>query len=161
MALLWNRSPLSPTLVTDHETSARALGIQLQPLEVRGPDDFAGAFQAAIRGRAQGLIMVQGPLYFVHAAQLATLALKSRLPSISGETVYAEAGGLMNYGPNIPDSWRRAATYVDKVLKGARPADLPVEQPTRFELAINMKTARALGVTIPPSLLLRAERLIQ
>ena len=161
VALLWNRNPLSPTLVKEHEAAARALGLQLNPLEVRGPGDFEAAFRAASRGRAQGLIMIQGPLYFVHAAQIAMLALKSGVPTISGETIYAHAGGLMNYGPNIPDSWRRAATYVDKILKGAKPSDLPVEQPTKFELAINLKTAKALRLTVPPSLLLRADQVVE
>jgi putative tryptophan/tyrosine transport system substrate-binding protein len=161
VALLWNRNPLSPTLVKEHEAAARGLGLQLTPLEVRGPGDFEAAFRAASRGRAQGLIMIQGPLYFVHAAQIAMLALKSGVPTISGETIYAHAGGLMNYGPNIPDSWRRAATYVDKILKGAKPSDLPVEQPTKFELAINLKTAKALRLTIPPSLLLRADQIVE
>jgi putative ABC transport system substrate-binding protein len=161
VALLWNRNPLSPTMVKEHEAAARTLGLHLSRLEVRGPEDFEAAFQAAVRGRAQGLMMIQGPLYFVHAVQIATLALKSGLPTISGETIYAQAGGLMNYGPNIPDSWRRAAVYVDKILKGAKPADLPVEQPTKFELVINLKTAKALGLTIPPSLLGRADEVIQ
>ena len=161
VALLWNRNPLSPTMVKEHEAAARTLGLHLSRLEVRGPKDFEAAFQAAVRGRAQGLMMIQGPLYFVHAVQIATLALKSGLPTISGETIYAQAGGLMNYGPNIPDSWRRAAVYVDKILKGAKPADLPVEQPTKFELVINLKTAKALGLTIPPSVLGRADEVIQ
>jgi len=161
VALLWNRSPGSPTLVKEHQAAARALGLKLQLLEVKGSDDFEGAFQAAISGGAQGLIMIQGPLYFTRAVQIATLALKSGLPTISGETSYAQAGGLINYGPNIPHSWRRAATYVDKILKGAKPADLPIEQPTKYELVINLKTARALGLTIPPSLLQRADQVIE
>src|SRR4029453_12372758 len=119
------------------------------------------AFQAATRGRAQGLILSQGTLYFTHAAQIAALALKNGMPTISGESIYAQVGGLMNYGPDIPDSWRRAATYVDKILKGAKPADLPVEQPTKFEVVINLKTAKALGLTIPPSVLARADQVIE
>ena len=161
VALLWNRNPLSPTMVKEHEAAARTLGLHLSRLEVRGPEDFEAAFQAAVRGRAQGLMMIQGPLYFVHAVQIATLALKSGLPTISGETIYAQAGGLMNYGPNIPDSWRRAAVYVDKILKGAKPADLPVEQPTKFDLALNKRAAKALALTIPPSILLRADQVIE
>jgi len=145
----------------DHETAARLLGLQLQPLEVRGPADFAGAFQAATQGRVQALIMVQSPLVAVHRARLAALALAHRLPTMVGETGYAEAGGLMDYGPNIPASWRRAAIYVDKILKGAHPADLPVEQPTTFELVINLKTAKALGLAIPSSLLFQADKVIQ
>jgi ABC-type uncharacterized transport system substrate-binding protein len=145
----------------DHTTAARLLGLQLQPLDVRGPADFAEAFQAARQGQVQALIMVQSPLMAVHRARLAELALASRLPTMVGETGYAEAGGLMDYGPNIPESWRRAAVYVDKILKGAHPADLPVEQPTRFELVINLKTAKELGLTIPPSLLVQADKVIQ
>ena len=144
-----------------HEAAARALGIQLLPLEVRGPDEFVGAVQAATQGQAQALIMVQGALFLTQRARLAELALASRLPTMSGETGYAEAGGLMHYGPDLPGSFRRVAVYVDKILKGAQPADLPVEQPTQFELAINRKTAQALGLTIPSVLLFQANRVIQ
>jgi len=145
----------------DHEAAARSLGVQLLPLEVRGPDEFAGAFQVAAQGHAQALIMVQGPLFSTHRARLAELALASRLPTMAGEVGYAKAGGLMNYGPNLPESWQRAATCVHKILNGAKPADLPVEQPTKFELALNLKTAQALGITMPPSLLLLADEVIQ
>jgi putative ABC transport system substrate-binding protein len=145
----------------DHEAAARGLGVQLLPLEVRGPAEFAGAFQAAPQGHAQALIMVQSPLFNTHLARLAELALASRLPTMAGEVGYAKAGGLMNYGPNLPESWHRAATYVHKILKGAKPADLPVEQPTKFELILNLKTAQALGMTMPPSLLLLADEVIQ
>ncbi len=143
------------------EVAARSLGIEVQPLGVRTPSDLDGAFQVATRGGADALTMVQGPFFFVQRARIAELALKSRLPSISGETGFAELGGLMDYGPSIPDMWRRAATYVDKILKGAKPADLPVEQPTRFELVINLKTAKALGLTIPQSVLIRADQVIE
>jgi len=145
----------------DHEAAPRGLGVQLLALEVRGPDEFAGAFQAATQGHAQALLMVQSPLFKTHMARLAELALASRLPTMSGEVGYAQAGGLMNYGSHIPDSWYRAATYVDKILKGAKPADLPVEQPTKFEFVINLKTAQALGITIPPHLLVLADEVIQ
>ena len=145
----------------DHEAAARVLGVHLQPLEVQSPDEFADAFQTAIQGRAQALIMVGSPLFSMQRARLAELALASRLPTMAGEVGYAKAGGLMNYGPNLPESWHRAATYVHKILKGAKPADLPVEQPTKFELIINLKTAKALGITIPPSLLVFADEVIQ
>jgi putative ABC transport system substrate-binding protein len=135
--------------------------VQLLPLEVRGPDEFAGAFQAATQGHAQALIMVQSPLFSYYRARLAELALASRLPTMSGEVGYAKAGGLMNYGPHIPESWHRAATYVDKILKGAKPTDLPVEQPVKFELIINLKTAQALVLTIPPSILFQADEVIR
>jgi len=117
--------------------------------------------EAATQGHAQALIMVQSPPFTTHRARLAGLALASRLPTMSGESGYAKAGGLMNYGPNLPESWHRAATYVDKILKGTKPADLPVEQPRTFELIINLKTAKALGITMPPSLLLLADEVIQ
>jgi putative ABC transport system substrate-binding protein len=144
-----------------HEAAARVLGIQLLPLEVRGPDDFVGAFLTATQWQAQALLMAQGALFLRQRARLAELGLASRLPTMSSETGYAEAGGLMNYGPDIPGSFRRVAVYVDKILKGAQPADLPVEQPTTFELAINRKTAQALGLTLPLVLLFQADKVIQ
>jgi len=161
VALLWDPSPRGQALVREHEMAVRSLGLRLQSLEVRGPADFERAFQLASQGRAQALVMVQGPLYTVHSARISELAVRNRLPTISGETGYAQAGGLMNYGPNISDSWRHAATYVDKILKGAKPGDLPIEQPTKFELVINLKTAKVLGLTIPQSLLLRADQIIE
>jgi putative ABC transport system substrate-binding protein len=159
--LLDARSPNRRAQQHDYEAAARGLGVQLLPLEVRGPDEFAGAFQAATQGHAQALLMMQGPLFGIHRARLAELALASRLPTMAGEVGYAKAGGLMNYGPNLPASWHRAATYVHKLLNGVKPADLPVEQPTKFELVLNLKTAQALGMTIPPSLLLLADEVIQ
>jgi putative tryptophan/tyrosine transport system substrate-binding protein len=147
--------------VKDQKAAAQSLGIRLQILEVRGPEDFDGAFHAAVQGRAQAITLVQSAVYAQHRASLAERALKNGLPSISGETGYAKAGGFMNYGPNIADSWRRAASYVDKILKGAKPADLPVEQPTKFELVINLKAAKALKLTIPQTLLLRADQVIE
>jgi putative ABC transport system substrate-binding protein len=145
----------------DHEAAARVLGVRLRSVEVRGPDDFEAMFQATTREHAQALIMVQSPLFATHRARLVELALASHLPTISGETGYAEAGGLMNYGPSILESWRRAAYYVDRLLKGATPATLPVERPTRFELVINLQTAKTLGLTIPPHLLVLADQVIQ
>jgi ABC-type uncharacterized transport system substrate-binding protein len=147
--------------VTAQKAAARSLGIRLQILEARGPEDFDGAFRAAVQGHAQAITLVQSAVYAQHRATLAERALKNGLPSISGETGYAKAGGFMNYGPNIADSWRRAASYVDKILKGAKPADLLVEQPTQFELVINLKTAKALGLTIPQTILLRADQVIE
>ena len=161
VALLWNPAQVHQRQVKEHEAAARSLGMRLQPLEARGPGDFEGAFKAASQGRAGALIMAQSALFSIHRARLAELALNSRLPTISGETGFAQAGGLMNYGPNIVDSWRRAATYVHKILKGAKPADLPVEAPTKFELMINLKTAKALGLTIPQTILLQADQVIE
>ena len=161
--LLDTGSPRWQVELRDHEAAARALGVQLLPLAVRGPDEFAGAFQAARQGHAQALLLMQCPLFGVHRARLAELALASRLPTIfgSGSGQYAKAGGLMDYGTNIPANFRRAATYVHKILHGAKPADLPVEQPMKFKLVINLKTAKALGIAIPPSLLLLADEVIQ
>src|SRR5262245_49222710 len=150
-----------PVDVRDYEAAARALGVQLLPLEVRSPDEFAAAFEAATQGDAQALIMQQTPLFAVHRVRLAELALAHRLPTLSSESGYAKAGGLINYGPHTPENWRRAATYVHKILQGAKPGDLPVEQPTRFELVINLKTATALGLTISPRLLFQADEVIK
>jgi putative ABC transport system substrate-binding protein len=144
------------------EVAAKTLGVALQLLEARGPEDFESVFQAAASGRAGALFLLADPLTTTaHRARLATLAARSRLPSMYGLSGYAEAGGLINYGPNLHELFRHAATYIDKILKGARPAELPVEQPTRFELAINLKTAKVLGLTIPQSILLRADQVIQ
>jgi putative tryptophan/tyrosine transport system substrate-binding protein len=142
------------------ETS-RALGIEIVPFEVRGPTDFGGAVAAAVRERVGGLIAAGSPSFIRYRHQIAELLTKHRLPGISVWRSFAEAGFLMAYGPSLSDQFRRAATYVDKILKGAKPADLPVEQPTKFELVINLKTAKSLGLTIPPSLLGRADELIQ
>ncbi len=143
------------------QVAARVLGIQLQPLEVRNSDDLEQAFDAATRGRAGALLGFDDPVIHSYRTRIAALAAKRRLPAMYGTKEFAEAGGLMSYGPNRPDLYRRTATFVDKILKGAKPADLPVEQPTRFELIINLKTAKGLGLTIPPSVLVRADQVIQ
>jgi putative tryptophan/tyrosine transport system substrate-binding protein len=145
----------------DYAAAAQRLGVHLLPLEVHGPDEFAGAFQAAIQGHTQALIMMPSPLFGAHRARLAELALASRLPTMAGDVGYAKTGGLMDYGANQSASWYRAATYVHKILQGAKPGDLPVEQPTKFELVLNRKTAQALGITLPPSLLVLADEVIQ
>ena len=141
------------------QVAARALGIQLQPVPVRGPDDFDSAFKAA--RSADGLLLLDVALFTTHRARLVGLAATSRLPAMYGYKEMVDVGGLMSYGVHFPDLHRRAATYVDKILKGAKPADLPVEQPTKFEFVINRRTAKALGLTIPPSLLLRADQVIE
>ena len=128
---------------------------------MRSPEEFAGAFEAALQGQAQALILQPSPLFAVHRARLAELALASRLPMMATDPGYAQAGGLMDYGGNILESWYRAAYYVDRLLKGAKPADLPVEHPRQFKLVLNLKTAQALGMTMPPSLLLLADEVIQ
>jgi ABC-type uncharacterized transport system substrate-binding protein len=160
VAVLWDGAMPATRQWDAFETAARELGITLRRLEVRSPEDVRGAFAAA-QGDAQAVITGQSPLFGLHRAQVTALALQHRLPLMSGEHGMAEAGGLMTYGPNIPELWRRAAVYVDKILKGAKPADLPVEQPTKFELVINLKTAQALGLTIPPTLLILADEVIR
>ena len=145
-----------------YEAQAPALKIQLQSLGVRGPNpDFDAAFQAAAKGGASALITVTGGLLNRYPKAIADLAIKNRMPSMYERSPYVEAGGLLSYAPNDADSYRRAATYVDKILKGAKPADLPVEQPTKFELIVNLKTAKEISVTIPPEVLKRADRVIQ
>ena len=162
VAVLSNPSiPTQPPSIAAVATAARSLGLQLQQLEVRAPGDFDGAFAAMARERAGALAIVMDPVMFRHRARLADAALTRRMPSVSTPAPRAEAGGLMSYGPHLPDLYRRAATYVDKILKGSKPADLPIEQPTKFELVINARTAKALGLTPPRSLLLRADQLIE
>ncbi len=143
------------------EVAAKVLGVQLQSLEVRAPDDFAGAFRSATRKSANALIVLSSPLIVDQRKRIADLALKNRLPSMFASSEYTDAGGLMSYGPNIPEQYHRAATYVDKILKGTKPADLPVEQPMKFELVINLKAAKQIGLTIPQSVLFRADKVIK
>jgi putative tryptophan/tyrosine transport system substrate-binding protein len=140
---------------------AERLRLTLLTVEARTPDALEGAFETAVRSRAGAIVVFGDPLTFIHRTRIAELAAKHRLPALYLFRESVEAGGLMAYGPSFPDLGRRAATYVDKILKGAKPADLPVEQPTKFELVINLKTAQALGLTIPQSLLLRADQVIE
>ena len=141
--------------------AARALGVQLQVLDVRVPNELDSAFARMTRDRAGALPIMGDTMFTLHREQIAVLATKNRLPAISGPREFAEAGGLMAYGRSLPYEFRRAATYVDKILMGAKPADLPVEQPTKFELVVNLKTAKALGLKIPQSVLIRADEVIQ
>jgi putative ABC transport system substrate-binding protein len=162
VAVMWN--PLTPTSVLawkESQSAARALGLQLHSLEVRTPDDFNKAFDEATRARAGAVAIMPSPLFVRNLRRIADLATKNGLASISHITEFAEYGGLVAYGPDRADLFRRAAVYVDRILKGANPADLPVEQPTKFELVINLKTAKALGLTIPQSVLVRADEVIQ
>jgi putative ABC transport system substrate-binding protein len=153
-------SPARPLTIRNVKDAARSLGVQLQLLEARGPEGFDGAFAAMAKERVGALLVVQDPAFIPHRARLIELAAKNRLPSIFTQREDVEAGGLMSYGPSLADLYRRAGTYVDKILKGVMPADLPIEQPEKFELVINLKTAKALGLTIPPSLLQRADQVI-
>jgi len=147
--------------VKETELAAKTLGLQLQYLGVEDPKDLDTAFRNAVSWRAHAIIVLQSPVFGSRRKALAELAVKNRLPAMYPHSDYMDAGGLMFYGPSISDLFRRAATYVDKILKGAKPADLPVEQPTKFELVVNLKTAKALGLTIPPSVLLQADRVIE
>ena len=162
VAVLCNPSiPITPPLLRETEAAARALGLQLQVVEVRDPTKFDSAFSAMTRGRAGALVVLPDPTFRNEQRRILDLAAKNRLPAMYWSRELVDAGGLMAYGPNIPDLFRLAATYVDKILKGRKPADLPVEQPMRFELVINMKTAKALGITFPQSILIRADQVIQ
>ena len=160
VAVLWN--PTGPALeLNELDVAARSLNLQLQVVAARSASEFAAAFAEARRKRAGALLPHGGSVYFANRARLAELAAESRMPVIYGVKEYVEAGGLMAYGVDLGDSARRAAGYVDKILKGAKVSDLPIEQPTKFELVVNLKTANALGLTIPPSLLLRADKVIR
>ena len=162
VAVLWNAAnPYAVLNMRETEAAARTLGLQVQSVEVRGPDDIETGFSTAIRWRAGAFIVVDDPVTYLHRTRIADLAARNQLPAMYGFRQYAEAGGLMAFGTSLADLSRRAATYVDKILKGAKPADLPVEQPTQFELVINAKTAKALKLTIPPSVLLRADQVIE
>jgi putative ABC transport system substrate-binding protein len=143
------------------DAAARILGLRLQVLEARGPEDFDRAFSEMTRARAGALVVLPTAVFDNERRRLAGLAAKHRLPTVYSFPHYVEAGGLMSYGPDIADSFRRAATYVDKILKGAKPGDLPVEQPTKFQLIVNRKAARGIGLTIPPSVLVRADHVIE
>jgi ABC-type uncharacterized transport system substrate-binding protein len=167
LAVLWSPSRRATGSITadlgftETQTAAAVLGVKLQSIEIEGPADFDRAFSAMRRERADALVVISNSLLFTHRSRLTELAQKYQIPAIFEFREYVEAGGLIAYGASLDDLSRRAATYVDKILKGAKPADLPVEQPTKFELVINLKTAKALGLTIPQTLLLRADQVIQ
>ena len=160
--VLWNpANSYSPLLVQETEAAARSLGVRVQPLAVRGATDLDSAFSAITKERPSALFVLFDPVLFSHRIRIAEFANKNRLPAMYPHREYVEAGGLIAYGVDLRENFRRAAVCVDKILKGAKPADLPVEQPTKFELVINLKTAKALGLTIPPSLLQRADQVIE
>ena len=163
VGVLWDANAPGPAIAfKEYETAARTLKLQLQSLEVRGPTpDLEGAFQAAAKGRANALIVISNPVLRRYLKQITELASKNQLPSMHEAGSLVEAGGLMSYSAIDADLFRRAATYVDKILKGTKPAELPVQQPTKFELIINLKTAKALGLTIPPNVLARADKVIK
>ena len=159
--LLTPDSPSAILAFNDAQQAARSLSLRLQRLDVRRPEDLEKAFASLTRERSEALAPLSSSMFRAHRARIVELAARYRLPGIYEYRGFADAGGLMSYGVNIVELFRSAATYVDKILKGAKPADLPVEQPTKFELVINMKTAKALGLTIPPSLLLQADEVIE
>jgi putative ABC transport system substrate-binding protein len=165
VAVLWQPSGFAEhqgkALLKAAEVAAQALGVRLQVVEVRGPDDFDRAFVEMTKARVDALLVPTSATFVQGHRRLAALAAKSRVPAVYPTRDFVDAGGLMSYGPSVIDQFRRAATYVDKILKGAKPGDLPVEQPTKFELVINLKTAKALGLTIPQSVLGRADEVIQ
>jgi putative ABC transport system substrate-binding protein len=164
VALFWNAAAGRPAVerhLAVSQDAARALGMQLSAIEVADADSLDAAFREAKKARAGAIVTVQSALFQALNSRLAHFARHYRVPVLSAETGFAEAGGLMNYGDSLDRAWRRSASQVDKILKGASPAELPVEQPTKFELVINLKTAKALGLTIPPPLLVRADRIIE
>src|SRR6266542_6805182 len=153
--------PGTAQALKETELAAGAFGVKLQYLDVLGPKDIETAFRAAGKGRAEALLVLPSSVFSSQRTQVVELAVKSRLPAIYPRSEFVEAGGLTSYGVSFTDLDRRAATYVDKILKGAKPADLPVEQPTKFELIINLKAAKQIGLTIPPNVLARADRVIK
>jgi putative ABC transport system substrate-binding protein len=162
VAFLWDPGGTRGNLpLTEMEAAAKALGLKVLSLEVRGLDDFESVFARAKREGAQALIIAPGPLINTQRRQVVDFAAKNRLPAMYTTSEFVEAGGLMSYAPNYADLWRRSADYVDKILKGAKPADLPIEQPTKFELIINLKSLKQIGLTIPPNVLVRADRVIR
>jgi putative ABC transport system substrate-binding protein len=162
IAVLWNSAnPVATHVFREMEGASAQLGVQLYPMGVRSSSELEDAFKAAARARASALFVIEEGTLFPHRARILTLAAQYRLPAASQFRDFAEAGGLLSYGPNLPDLFRRAAIYVDKILKGTQPGDLPVERPEKFEMVINLKAAKALGLTIPPSLLQRADQVIE
>jgi putative ABC transport system substrate-binding protein len=162
IATLWNpTSQTHPRMLSEAEAPARALGIRLERLPARGLDDYERAFIAMTRQRTDALLVLGDPIFWYQRSRIVELATKHRVPGMFGQREFVEDGGLMSYGANLLDNFRRAATYVDKILKGAKPGDLPIEQPTKFELVINSKTAKALGLTLPQSVLVQADQIIE
>ena len=160
-AVIWHPPSARKDEIEDIKVTAESLAVKLQSLAVGDRDHFDAAFHAARQEKSAAVLISQGAFFGTHRAHIADLGIRYRLPTIAGEADYAESGGLMFYGQNIPDTWRRAASYVDKILKGTKPTDLPVERPTKFELIINLKTAKQIGLTIPPNVLARADKVIR
>jgi putative tryptophan/tyrosine transport system substrate-binding protein len=162
LAVLWNSAnPGTGLQVQEAERASQALGIVVHAVEVHSFDKLDHAIQLAARQHAGAVYVASDSLFIVYRVRIAELSARAKLPAVYAFKLHVEAGGLMSYGQDLPDMYRRAAAHVDKILRGAKPADLPVEQATKFELAINLKTAKALGLTIPPSLLARADQVIE
>jgi putative ABC transport system substrate-binding protein len=162
VGVLWNAAnPTATRVFREMEESGQRLGVRIHPMGVRDPDELQKAFEVATKGRVGGLFVIEEAVMASYRPRVLDLAAKRRLPTGSQYKEFAEAGGLLTYGPDLPDLFRRAATYVDKILKGRQPADLPVEQPMKFEFVVNLKTAKQIGVTIPPNVLVRADRVIR
>jgi putative tryptophan/tyrosine transport system substrate-binding protein len=162
VAVLWEpNDPSHASQVSDWESAARALALELRPLEVRQPDDIGNALDAAIRERANALVALQSAFTFSHREQILQFAMARRLTTAATNRSWVDVGGLMYYGPNVLENYRRAAYYVDRILQGANPADLPIEQPMRFDFVVNLKTAQALGITFPPEILLQVTEVVQ
>jgi len=161
VAVIWHRNPNDEKEVKETEIAAKVMGVKLQSLPVQSSDEFQNAFTAMRKERAGALIIIQGPLLGTHRKRLFELAATNRLPSICDAPSWTEEGCLMSYGPNRTEMFRRAADYVDKILKGRKPEDLPVEQPMKFEFIVNLKTAKQIGLTVPPNVLVRADRVIK
>jgi putative ABC transport system substrate-binding protein len=162
VGVLWNPdNPGNLLVLKEVQTAAHALGLRWQAFAAQGPDKIAVAFEAIVGARCNGILAIEDSVLFSHLTRIVEFAARHRLPAMYAFRQFADAGGLMSYGPNTPDSFRRAAVYVDKILRGAKPGDLPIEQPTKFELVINVKTAKALRLTIPRTLLQRADQVIE
>ena len=161
VAVIRTSGPAQEQQMKEIQIAAQPLGVQIQTVQIHNPDDFENAFLTITKGRPGALLALRSSLFRTHALRIREFAEKRQLPTMYDDRIFVEAGGLMSYGTNTLDVYRRAATYVDKILKGTKPADLPVEQPMKFELVVNLKTAKQIGVTIPPNLLVRADRVIR
>jgi putative ABC transport system substrate-binding protein len=161
IAVLYEPVPTKLAEFKETETAAQSLGVQLQSLEVQSPNDFEAALKAATQKRSGAVLILPSAITDTHRKRIVELATKNGIPAMLADSERMDSGGLMSYGPNYSDMWRRAATYVDKILKGTKPADLPVERPIKFELVFNLKTAEQIGVTIPPNVLARADKVIK
>ena len=161
VAVIRTSGPAQEQQVKEIQIAAQPLGVQIQTVQIQNPDDFENAFLTITKGRPGALLVLRSSLFRTHALRIKEFAEKRQLPTMYDDRIFVEAGGLMSYGTNTLDVYRRAATYVDKILKGTKPADLPVEQPMKFEFVVNLKTAKQIGLTIPPNVLVRADRVIR